>query len=197
MAVGGLATDVKVAGRWGIVSGDETNSVLNAGNGPWPAEARGRGRDPEHGRAARLHAVMTDATRATTYDDLGTDLNIFDTATNRFVYRYVDFERDRSILAVPGEVTDLGDHEAGQKIIRGSGAEQIAIRGDLLFVSQLHSDKVDVFRINRRADRLCRQHADRRPTNHIAVLRDTHGRTSYLSAADIDALGQYLRSLQK
>jgi hypothetical protein len=29
MPVGGLATDVKVAGRWGIVSGQETNSVLN------------------------------------------------------------------------------------------------------------------------------------------------------------------------
>jgi hypothetical protein len=29
MSVGGLATDVKVAGRWGIVSGHETNSALN------------------------------------------------------------------------------------------------------------------------------------------------------------------------
>ena len=29
MPVGGLATDVKIAGRWGIVSGDETNSFLN------------------------------------------------------------------------------------------------------------------------------------------------------------------------
>jgi hypothetical protein len=33
--------------------------------------------------------------------------------------------------------------------------------------------------------------------NNIAVLRDTHGRTSHLSAADVDALSQYLRSLQK
>ena len=91
---------------------------------------------------------MSDATRATTFDDLGTELNVFDTATNRFVYRYVDFERDRSISVVPGEVTDLGDHAAGQKIIKGSGAEQIAVRGDLLFVTQLHSDKVEVFRIS-------------------------------------------------
>ena len=30
LPVGGLATDVKVAGRWGIVSGHSTNSVLNA-----------------------------------------------------------------------------------------------------------------------------------------------------------------------
>ena len=29
MIVGGLATDVKIAGRWGIVSGHETNSFLN------------------------------------------------------------------------------------------------------------------------------------------------------------------------
>jgi hypothetical protein len=92
--------------------------------------------------------VMTDATRATTFDDIGTELNIFDTATNRFVYRYVDFERDRSLLVVPGQVADLGDHAAGQKIIRGSGAEQVFVRGDLLFVSQMHSDKVEVFRID-------------------------------------------------
>ena len=56
---------------------------------------------------------MTDATRATTFDDLGSELNVFDTATNRFVYRYVDFERDRSMLAVPGQVVDLGDHAPG------------------------------------------------------------------------------------
>jgi len=49
---------------------------------------------------------------------------------------------------VPGQTIDLGDHTAAQKIIRGSGAEQMAIRGDLLFVTQLHSDKVEVFRIN-------------------------------------------------
>jgi hypothetical protein len=29
MPVGGLATDVKIAGRWGIVSGQETGTVLN------------------------------------------------------------------------------------------------------------------------------------------------------------------------
>ncbi|MGH8635740.1 MAG: hypothetical protein ACREUZ_01240, partial [Burkholderiales bacterium] len=33
--------------------------------------------------------------------------------------------------------------------------------------------------------------------NNIAVLRDTHGRTSQLSADDIEALSLYLRSLQK
>ena len=152
MPVGGLATDVKVAGRWGIVSGHSTNSVLN---------------EPEtgHGLPTRRNGVfirnnlqplgytpvMGDATRATTFDDLGTELNVFDTATNRFVFRYVDFERDQSLLAVEGQVVDLADHAPGQEIIRGSGAEQMAVRGDLLFVSQMHSDKVEVFRINQAA----------------------------------------------
>jgi DNA-binding beta-propeller fold protein YncE len=149
MPVGGLATDVKIAGHWGIVSGHETNSVLNE-----PETGHGLPKI-ENGVAVRNSGaplgytpVMTDATRATTFDDLGTELNVFDTATNRFVYRYVDFERDRSISVAAGEVTDLGDHALGQKIIRGSGAEQIAVRGDLLFVTQLHSDKVEVFRID-------------------------------------------------
>jgi hypothetical protein len=33
--------------------------------------------------------------------------------------------------------------------------------------------------------------------NNIAVIKDTHGKTSHLSAADIDALSMYLKSLQK
>jgi hypothetical protein len=33
--------------------------------------------------------------------------------------------------------------------------------------------------------------------NHIRVITDTHGKTSNLSAADVDALSAYLRSLQK
>lgn len=32
--------------------------------------------------------------------------------------------------------------------------------------------------------------------NRIAVLKDTHGRTSHLSAADFDALTKYLLSLE-
>jgi DNA-binding beta-propeller fold protein YncE len=149
LPVGGLATDVKVAGRWGIVSGHETNSVLNepeTGHG-LPKTVNGV---PVRNNGSPLGytPVMTDATRATTFDDIGTELNVFDTATNRFVYRYVDFERDRSLIAIPGQVTDLGDHAPGQKIIRGSGAEQIFIQGNLLFVSQMHSDKVEVFRID-------------------------------------------------
>jgi DNA-binding beta-propeller fold protein YncE len=149
LPVGGLATDVKVAGRWGIVSGHETNSVLNepeTGHG-LPKTVNGV---PVRNNGSPLGytPVMTDATRATTFDDIGTELNVFDTATNRFVYRYVDFERDRSLLAVPGQVADLGDHAPGQKIIRGSGAEQLFIQGNLLFVSQMHSDKVEVFRID-------------------------------------------------
>jgi hypothetical protein len=34
-------------------------------------------------------------------------------------------------------------------------------------------------------------------TNHIQVIKDTHGKTSHLSATDIDALIDYLRSLEK
>jgi len=149
MPVGGLSTDVKVAGRWGIVSGHETNSVLNATEtGHGMPKAVGNAAIRNSGAPLGYLPVMTDATRATTFDDIGTELNVFDTATNKFVYRYVDFERDLSMLVTPGAVVDLGDHEAGQKIIRGSGAEQIAVHGDLLFVSQLHSDQVEVFRIN-------------------------------------------------
>jgi hypothetical protein len=33
--------------------------------------------------------------------------------------------------------------------------------------------------------------------NHIAVIKDTHGKTSQLTAADIEALSMYLKSLQK
>jgi len=146
LVVGGLTTDVKIAGRWGITSGHETNTVLNGpdtGDGlPKFDQLR------NNGQPLGYTAVMTDATRATTFDDLGSELNVFDTSTNLFVQRYVDVDRDKSMLAVAGVVTDLGDYRADQKIIRGSGPEQIAVHGDFLFVSQLHSDKVEVFRIN-------------------------------------------------
>lgn len=33
--------------------------------------------------------------------------------------------------------------------------------------------------------------------NNIAVIKDTHGKTSHLSASHIEALGAYLRSLKK
>ena len=149
LPVGGLATDVKVAGRWGIVSGHSTNNVLNqpeTGHG-LPKVVNGVA-IRNTGAPLGYTPVMSDATRATTFDDLGSELNVFDTATNQFVYRYVDFERDRSIIAVPGSVVDLADHAPGQEIIRGSGPEQMVVKGDLLFVTQLHSDKVEVFRIN-------------------------------------------------
>jgi len=149
MPVGGLATDVKIAGRWGIVSGHETNSTMNqpeTGHG-LPKIVGGQA-IRNTGAPLGYTPVMSDATRATTFDDLGSELNIFDTTTNQFVRRYVDFERDRSMLAVPGAITDLGDHTADQKIIHGSGPEQMFVSGDLLFVAQLHSDKVEVFRIS-------------------------------------------------
>ncbi len=150
MPVGGLATDVKVAGRWGIVSGHSTNSVLNQPEtGPRAAEDRRTAQAIRNtGQPLGYTPVMSDATRATTFDDLGSELNVFDTATNQFVFRYVDFERDQSMLAVPGQLVDLADHAAAQEIIRGSGPEQLFVSGNLLFVSQLHSDKVEVFLIN-------------------------------------------------
>jgi hypothetical protein len=33
-------------------------------------------------------------------------------------------------------------------------------------------------------------------TNRVQVIRDTHGKTSHLSASDVDALILYLKSLQ-
>lgn len=146
LVVGGLATDVKIAGRWGIVAGHGTNTVLNGpdtGDGlPKFDQLR------NNGQPLGYTAVMTDATRATTFDDLGSELNVFDTSTNLFVQRYVDFERDQSMLAVEGEVVDLADYRPDQEIIRGSGPEQLVVQGDFLFVTQLHSDKVEVFRID-------------------------------------------------
>jgi hypothetical protein len=32
--------------------------------------------------------------------------------------------------------------------------------------------------------------------NNVAVIKDSHGRTSHLSAADVNALVMYLKSLQ-
>ena len=162
MPVGGLATDVKIAGRWGIVCGHETNSVLNrpeTGHG-LPKIVNGAAIRND-GTPLGYTPVMSDATRATTFDDLGSELNVFDLASSKFVYRYVDFERDLSMLARPGEVVDLHDHQAGQKIIRGSGPEQMFVAGDLLFVSQLHSDKVEVFRI------------DQNPSSPKGILTET------------------------
>jgi DNA-binding beta-propeller fold protein YncE len=150
MPVGGLATDVIVAGRWGIVAGHETNTRLNepeTGHGLPTKDASGTA-IRNNGQPLGYTPVMTDATKATTFDDLGSELNVFDTQTNLFVYRYVDKERDLSMLVTPGQIVDVHDHQAGQKIIRGSGPEQMFVRGDLLFVSMMHSDKVEVFRIN-------------------------------------------------
>ena len=162
--IGGLVTDVEIAGRWGIAAGHETNSRLNQ-----PETGHGLptvvGGVPirNDGRPLGYLPVMTDATRATTFDDLGSELNVFDTATNLVVYRYVDAERDKSMLVRDGQIVDLGDHEPGQEIIRGSGPEQVSVRGDLLFVSQMHSDKVEVFRI------------DQSPSSPAGILRPVTG----------------------
>jgi DNA-binding beta-propeller fold protein YncE len=150
MPVGGLATDVKIAGRWGIVAGHETNTVLNqpeTGHGLPTKDANGNA-IRNNGQQLGYTPVMTDATKATTFDDLGSELNVFDTQSNLFVYRYVDKDRDLSMLVTPGQIVDLHDHASGQKIIRGSGPEQMFVKGNLLFVTMMHSDKVEVFRIN-------------------------------------------------
>jgi DNA-binding beta-propeller fold protein YncE len=150
LPVGGLSTDVKIDGRWGIVSGQNTNTVLNGretGHGLPTRNAQGVVIKND-GTPLGYTPVMTDATKATTFDDIGSELNIFDTSTNSFVYRYVDKGRDFSQLVRPLEVVDLHDHTAGQRLIRGSGPEQMVIKNGMLFVSMLHSDKVEAFRIN-------------------------------------------------
>ena len=147
---GGLATDVKISGKWGIVCGQNTNSRLNepeTGHGLPTLDANGVPIKND-GTPLGYTPVMSDATKATTFDDIGSELNIFDTTTNDFVYRYVDMGRDFSQLVVPGEVVDLQDHAAAQRLIRGSGPEQMFVRNNLLFVTMLHSDKVEVFKIN-------------------------------------------------
>ncbi|MFL6257916.1 MAG: YncE family protein, partial [Pyrinomonadaceae bacterium] len=83
LTLGGLATDVKIAGRFGIVSGQETNTRLNE-----PESGHGLPTKRADGVAIRNSGaplgytpVMTDATKATTFDDIGSELNIFDTTT--------------------------------------------------------------------------------------------------------------------
>jgi DNA-binding beta-propeller fold protein YncE len=150
LIVGGLSTDVKIAGRWGIVCGQETNTKLNereTGHGVPTTNANGVA-IKNNGQPLGYTPVMADATKATTFDDIGSELNVFDTTTNLFVYRYVDKGRDFSQLVTPGQIVDLHDHADAQKIIRGSGPEQMTIKNGLLFVTMLHSDKVEVFRIN-------------------------------------------------
>jgi DNA-binding beta-propeller fold protein YncE len=155
MPVGGLSTDVKIAGRWGIVSGQETNTELNGREtGHGLPTIRDGVAIKNNGQPLGYVPVMSDATKATTFDDIGSELNIFDTATNRFVYRYVDMGRDYSQLVTPGEIVDLGDHEAGQKLIRGSGPEQMVVKNGVLFVSMLHSEKLEAFLINQNPSEL-------------------------------------------
>ena len=150
LPVGGLSTDVKVAGHWGIVSGQETNTRLNepeSGHGVPTKDANGVA-IRNNGQPLGYLPVMTDATKATTFDDLGSELNIFDTTTNSFVYRFVDEGRDISQLVTPGQFVDLHDHADAQKIVKGSGPEQMTIKGNLLFVTMANSEKVQAFRIN-------------------------------------------------
>lgn len=149
MPVGGLSTDVKIAGRWGIVSGQETNTVLNGREtGHGLPTMRDGVAIKNNGQPLGYLPVMSDATKATTFDDIGSELNVFDTTTNRFVFRYVDMGRDYSQLVTPGEIVDLGDHSEAQKIIRGSGPEQMVVKNGVLFVTMLHSERLEAFRIN-------------------------------------------------
>lgn len=68
---------------------------------------------------------------------------MFDTATSSFVFRYVDKGRDYSQLVEKGKVVDVRDHSDAQRLIRGSGPEQMVIKNGLLFVTMLHSEKVE------------------------------------------------------
>jgi DNA-binding beta-propeller fold protein YncE len=149
MPVGGLATDVKIAGRWGIVSGHDTSNALNGPeNGHGLPTVQNGVAIRNNGQPLGYQPLMTDTTKATTFDDIGSTLSVFDTATNQFVYRYVDVGRDQSLLVTPGQTVDLGDHAAAAKIIRGSGPEQLWVRGNFVFVAEMHSDKVEVFSVD-------------------------------------------------
>jgi DNA-binding beta-propeller fold protein YncE len=150
LPLSGLATDVKIAGRWGITSGQESSSRLNepeTGHG-LPTKDQNGVPIKNDGTPLGYTPVMTDATKATTFDDIGSELNVFDTASNLFVYRYVDEDRDISQSVVPGQFFDLRDHVDAQKIIKGSGPEQMIVKGDLLFVTFAHNERVQAFRIN-------------------------------------------------
>src|SRR5262249_14827387 len=151
MHVGGLATDVTSAGPWGIDAGHDTSNVMNqpeTGHG-LPKLVGGVAKR-NNGTDLGYTPVMSDATQATTFDDLGSTLSVFDTVSNMFVFRYVDFGRDTSLIANPGKVFTLPDHPtADEKIIRGSGPEQMVVKGDFLFVTHVHSDQVEVFHITR------------------------------------------------
>src|SRR4030095_15811555 len=147
LPLSGLATDVKIAGRWGITSGQESSSRLNepeTGHGLPTKDANGVA-IRNNGTPLGYTPVMTDATKATTFDDVGSELNVFDTTNNLFVYRYVDEGRDISQLVVPGQFVDLHDHVNAQKIVKGSGPEQMIVKGDLLFVTFAHNERVQTF----------------------------------------------------
>ena len=85
------------------MSGQNTNTALNGretGHGLPTRDAQGVVIKND-GTPLGYTPVMTDATKATTFDDIGSELNIFDTSTNLFVYRYVDKGRDFSQLVRP------------------------------------------------------------------------------------------------
>lgn len=66
--VGGLSTDVKISGKWGIVCGQETNSLLNGpetGHGLPTLDANGMA-IKNTGEPLGYTPVMSDATKATT-----------------------------------------------------------------------------------------------------------------------------------
>ena len=72
--------------------------------------------------------VMTDATKATTFDDIGSELK---SSTQRRIYSFIAMSTRVATFRnslVPGEVVDLHDHTAAQQIIRGSGPEQMVVK---------------------------------------------------------------------
>jgi DNA-binding beta-propeller fold protein YncE len=161
LPVSGLSTDVKVAGRWGIVCGQESNTKLNepeTGHG-LPTKNSSGVAIRNNGQPLGYTPVMTDATKATTFDDLGSELNVFDTATNTFVYRYVDKDRDISQLVTPGQFVDLRDHADAQKLIRGSGpieftggitpqGVEVSPDGQMIYVANFQTEDVSFLRVD-------------------------------------------------
>jgi hypothetical protein len=104
---------VKIAGKWGIVSGHSSTNALNGEETGQGMPKRVGGDTPtgfikNTGAPLGYLPVMSDTTRATTFDDIGSDLKVFDTATNKFVFRYVDAGRNLSLVTVPSDPENTG-----------------------------------------------------------------------------------------
>ena len=128
MPVGGLAHRRKIAGPLGhrLRSRDQQRAE-SAARPATVCRRSQRRRDPEQRPAARLPAGddRRDAGRRPS-TIIGSELNVFDTATNQFVFRYVDVGRDQSMLVTPGaDRRPRRSSRPARRSSSGSGPEQM------------------------------------------------------------------------